>query len=290
MSDRSARGTRQARLAWLSAVAVAASSGLAVLLFAEGLLEPLEGQARSLATTIVWALAAFVAAGAGTTAWLLVQRAYAMAFRFAAVTLLVASVVLALLGRASPRSDPLALSSSDRDPMREARLAAGALGIEHPRLGFALPHPDMPFVPAPWVEREAYERGGERYEREHALWAFQSDAGDPARGEVTIMIDLSAGRSLDDDALEALTESALRPLEQLGYRADRGPIVRAARWLRRGASATLEGEGEQGRRVELALAVFRDPDGPRVLRLAVTIVSRAGGFHDYLERLELPGG
>ena len=60
-------------------------------------------------------------------------------------------------------------------------------------------------MPAPWVEREAFERGGERYEDEHALWAFQGDATEGEGGETTIMIDLSPGESLDDDALEVLT-------------------------------------------------------------------------------------
>jgi hypothetical protein len=278
---------RRARLDLVLATSFAVTSGVATLLAGQGLTEPMIGAAREAAVPSVWALAGFVACGAGASVWLFRKRANATALRFALVTAAVSSVALVMLARMAPPRVESVLTSSDRVPMREARLADGALGIEHLRLGFRLPHPDMPFMPAPWIEAQAFEQGGESYENEHALWAFQGDATEGEGGETTIMIDLSPGETIDDDALEALTVSALAPLERAGHDTERGPITRTERCVRRDASATLTGEGEGGH-VDLALAIFRDPQGPRVLRLAVTVVSQEGGWGDYLEQLELP--
>jgi hypothetical protein len=278
---------RRGRLDLLLAASSGLTAGLATLLGAQSLTEPLVGPAREAAVASAWALAAFVACGAGATVWLHRKRATAMALRFALVTAAVFSLALVALARMAPPRVHAVLTSSDRVPMREARLADGALGIEHLRLGFRLPHPDMPFMPAPWIEEQAYERGGDTYRDEHALWAFQGDALEGEGGETAIMIDLSPAEQLDEDTLEALTVSALAPLERDGHHTERGAIVRAARCLRRPATATLTGEGEGGH-VDMVLAVFRDPEGPRVLRLAVTVVSQEGGWDDYLTHLELP--
>lgn len=277
----------RARLDLVLAVSFAATAGVATLLAGQGLTEPLEGAAREAAVPSVWALVGFVTCGAGATVWLARKRATSMALRFGLVTALVSSVALVMLARMAPPRGRAVLTSSDRVPMREARLADGSLGIEHLRLGFRLPHPDMPFMPSPWVENDAFERGGDRYRDEHALWAFQGDATEGEGGETTIMLDLSPAEHLDEETLEGLTVSALAPLERAGHATERGPITRTERCLRRAASATLTGEAEGGH-VDLALAVFRDPEGPRVLRLAVTIVSQEGGWGDYLARLELP--
>lgn len=278
---------RAGRFDLLFAVSFAMTAAVATLLAGQGLTEALEGAAREMARPTVWALAGFVACGAGATVWLSRKGARPMALRFSLVTAAVSAVVLVLLARMAPARPALVLTASDRVPMREARLEDDSLGVEHLRLGFRLPHPDMPFMPAPWVERMAYERGGERYREEHALWAFQGDASEGEGGETTIMLDLSAASALDDDALEALTVSALAPLDREGHTTEAGPITRSERCLRRAASASL---GSSGGHVDLVLAVFRDPEGPRVLRLAVTIVSEAGGWADYLTRLELPCG
>ena len=278
---------RRARLDVVLSVSFALTAGVATLLAGQGLTESIVGPARDAAVPSVWALAAFVTCGAGATIWLFRKNAHPTALRFALVTATVSSIMLVLLARLAPPRVNAVLTSSDRVPMREARLADGSLGIEHLRLGFRLPHPDMPFMPAPWIERQAFERGGESYESEHALWAFQGDATEGEGGETTIMIDLSPGDAIDDDALEALTVSALAPLERAGHATERGAITRTERCVRRDATAALSGEGEGGH-VDLALAIFRDPEGPRVLRLAVTVVSEEGGWSSYLDRLELP--
>lgn len=278
---------RRGGLDLVLATSFAITSGIATLLAGQGLTEPLVGAARDAAVPSVWALAGFVACGSGASVWLFRKGALPTALRFALVTAAVSSIALVLLARMAPPRVTAVLTSSDRVPMREARLADGSLGIEHLRLGFRLPHPDMPFMPAPWIEAQAYEQGGESYEDEHALWAFQGDATEGEGGETTIMMDLSPGDAIDDDALELLTISALAPLERAGHSTQRGEITRSTRCARRDATATLTGEGEGGH-VDLALAIFRDPEGPRVLRLAVTVVSQEGGWGDYLERLELP--
>jgi hypothetical protein len=279
--------SRRAPLDLVLATSFALTAGVATLLAGQGLTEPLEGAARDAAGPSVWALAGFVACGSGAAVWLFRKGATPMAVRFALVTAAVSAIMLVLLARMAPPPVRGVLTASDRVPMREARLADGSLGIEHLRLGFRLPHPDMPFMPAPWVEAEAFEQGGDRYRDEHALWAFQGDALEGEGGETTIMLDLSPGEALDEDTLEGLTVSALAPLERAGHATEHGPITRGVRCLRRAASATLTGEGEGGH-VDLALAVFRAPDGPRVLRLAVTVVSQEGGWSAYLSRLELP--
>jgi hypothetical protein len=279
----------RARLDLLLASTLALTASLAMLLAGQALIEPLQGAAREAAVPSVWALAGFVGCGSGASVWLFRKRASPTALRFALVTAAVSAIVLVLLARMVPPRVSAVITSSDRMPMREARLADGGLGIEHPRLGFRLPHPDMPFLPSPWVERDAYEAGGEQYRDRHALWAFQGDATEGEGGETTIMIDLSPGERLDEDALEALTVSALAPLERAGHTTSRGAVVRAGTCLRRTAHAELAGEATGGR-VALALAVFRDPEGPRVLRLAVTVVSQQGDWGPWLDRLELPCG
>lgn len=277
------------RLDLFLAVTFALTAGLATLIAGQALTEPLEGAARDAAVPSAWALAAFVACGAGASVWLFRKRATPMALRFSLVTAVISAVVLSLFARWAPPRAPAVLTASDRVPMREGRLSDGTLGIEHARLRFRLPHPDMPFLPAPWVEQQAYESGGERYRDEHALFAFQGDATEGEGGETTIMLDLSPAEHVDGDTLEALTVSALAPLERAGHETTRGGIDRSERCVRRAASATLTGEAEGGH-VELVLAVFRDPEGPRVLRLAVTVVSQEGGWGPYLQRLELPCG
>jgi hypothetical protein len=277
------------RLDLLLASAFALTAGLATLVAGQGLTEPLVGPARDAAVPSAWALAGFVACGAGASVWLFRKGATPTALRFALVTAAVSSIVLVLLARMAPPRVVAVLTSSDRMPLREARLADGALGIEHARLGFRLPHPDMPFLPAPWVEEQAFASGGDAYREHHALWAFQGDATEGEGGETTIMLDLSPGARVDEDALEELTVSALAPLERAGHRTTRAAIERDGHCLRRHASAELTGEGEGGR-VALLLAVFRDPQGPRVLRLAITVVSQEGDWRDYLARLELSCG
>jgi hypothetical protein len=277
--------SRRQPLDLVLAASFALAAGVAMLLAGQGLTAPLDGAARDAAVPSVWALAGFVTCGSGAAVWLFRKGATPTALRFALVTAAVSAVVLVLLARLAPPPVRGVLTASDRVPMREARLADGSLGIEHLRLGFRLPHPDMPFMPAPWVEAAAFEQGGDRYREEHALWAFQGDALEGEGGETMIMLDLSPGEALDEDTLEALTVSALAPLERAGHATEQGEITRGARCLRRAAAATLTGEGGH---VELALAVFRAPDGPRILRLAVTVVSQEGGWSDYLSRLELP--
>lgn len=301
MSDPPTREARRARLAWLSSIVVGASLAVASLVVSDSLIASADEAARATLVPTIGALALFVGVGSGTSVWLVLRGAHGTAYRFAAATLVASSVVLVLVARtAKPRPERV-LTASDREPLREARLASGEMGVEHPRLGFRLPHPDRPFLPAPWLEQSAYERGGEAYEREHALFAFQSTvreggeasgASEPSEASedfVTLMIDLSEASGLDDEALEGLTESAVGSFERAGQRVTRGPIVREGRCLHRAASGAFE-EGDEAGRAELALAIFRDPEGPRVLRLAVTIVSREGGFASYLERLELPCG
>ncbi len=275
------------RLDLLLATTFAATAGIATLLAGQGLTEEIVGPAREAAEPTVWALAAFVACGSGAAVWLFRKRATPMALRFALVTTVVSAIVLVFLARMVPPRPEGVITSSDRVPMREARLADGSLGIEHLRLGFRLPHPDMPFMPSPWVEEDAYAAGGESYRDQHALWGFQGDATEGEGGETTIMLDLSPGRHVDDDALEALTVSALAPLERGGHHTSRGPITRDGTCVTRHARADLTGEAEGGH-VDALLAVFRDPQGPRVLRLAITIVSQEGGWSDYLDRVELP--
>ena len=283
--SRGASGPRRARLDLVLAASFALTAGLATSLAGQALTEGLAGPAREAAGPSVWALSGVVACGSGAAVWLFRKRATPMGVRFALVTSAVAALVLVLLARMAPPRGRSVLTASDRVPMREARLRNGSLGIEHLRLGFRLPHPDMPFLPAPWVEADAFEQGGEGYRDLHALWAFQGDALEGEGGETTLMLDLSPGDALDEPALDALTLSALAPLERAGHATERGEPTRGARCLRRSAHATLTGGSGH---VDLALAVFRDPEGPRVLRLAVTVVSESGGWSAYLSRLELP--
>lgn len=274
-------------------LAAGLTCGLACLVVASGLLEgfdlvDVDHPARRAAEQSSYALAAFVALGSGAATWLVHQRAVAMALRFALLTALVASVALVLLSRLAPDRPSDVLTSSDRTPLREGRLHDGSLGIEHLRLGFRLPHPDMPFIPAPWIEREAFDAGGESYREHHALWAFQGDATEGEGGETTLMVDLAPSPTLDEASLATLTESAVGPLERSGHHVTLEPITQPGpRCLRRLAHGTLTGESEGGH-VDLLLAVFRDPDAPRALRFAVTVVSQEGGWGDYLARVELP--
>lgn len=269
------------------ALAFGGTIAITVLILGSGFLEGVPEPLHTRAELSLWALTAFVLCGAGASAWLIGRGARAVAMRFGVFTLVVALGVLFLFSKMAPTRVEGVLTASDRDPLREGRLHDGSEGIEHAHLQFRLPHPDMPFLPAPYIEEEAFAQGGEAYRAHHALFAFQGDASEGEGGETTIMVDLSPGTATDEEALDALTESALAPLRRSGHSVSQTTATVMSTCARRIAHGELTGEGEGGH-VDLLLAVFRDPIAPRTMRLAITIVSEAGGWEGYLERVELP--
>ena len=269
------------------ALAFGGTIAVAVLFVGSGFLDGAREPLATRAMLSLWALTAFVLCGAGGAAWLVARGARVVALRFGALTLVVTLGVLFLFSKMAPAHAEGVLTASDRDPLREGRLHDGAEGIEHAHLQFRLPHPDMPFLPAPFIEEEAFAQGGEAYRAHHALFAFQGDASEGEGGETTIMVDLSPGTGTDEEALDALTESALSPLRRGGHGVSQTTATVMSTCARRIAHGELSGEGEGGH-VDLLLAVFQDPIAPRTMRLAVTIVSEAGGWEGYLARVELP--
>ena len=278
---------RQRPLDVVMAVAFGGTIAIAVLILGSGVLEGVPEPLHTRAELSLWALTAFVLCGAGAAAWLIARGARALAMRFAVLTSVVGLGVLFLLSKMAPTHVEGVLTASDRDPMREGRLHDGGEGIEHAHLQFRLPHPDMPFLPAPYIEEEAFAQGGEAYRAHHALFAFQGDASEGEGGETTIMVDLSPGTETDEAALDVLTESALAPLRRSGHEVSQTTATVMSTCARRIAHGELHGEGAGGH-VDLLLAVFRDPIAPRTMRLAITVVSEAGGWEGYLERVELP--
>ena len=278
---------KQRPLDLVMAAAFGGTLAMTVLILGSALIEGVEEPLHTRAELSLWALGAFVLCGSGAAAWLVAHGARVVALRFLALTFVVTAGALFLFSKMTPTRTEGVLTASDRDPLREGRLHDGSAGIEHAHLQFRLPHPDMPFLPAPFIEHEAFAAGGESYREHHALFAFQGDASEGEGGETTIMVDLSPGTTTDEDALDVLTESALAPLRRSGHAVSRGNATVTPTCARRTAHAQLHSEAEGGH-VDMLLAVFRDPIAPRTMRLAVTVVSEAGGWNDYLERVELP--
>lgn len=287
VAPKKAAPRKQRPLDLVLASAFGGTLAITVLILGSALIEGAPEPLHTRAELSLWALSAFVLCGAGAAAWLVARGARVVAMRFLALTLVVTAGVVFLFSKMTPTRAEGVLTASDREPLREGRLHDGAPGIEHAHLQFRLPHPDMPFLPAPFIEHEAFAAGGESYRAHHALFAFQGDASEGEGGETTIMVDLSPGTATDEEALDLLTESALAPLRRSGHAVSQGGATVMPTCARRTAHGALHAEAEGGH-VDMLLAVFRDPIAPRTMRLAITVVSEAGGWDGYLERVELP--
>jgi hypothetical protein len=167
-------------------------------------------------------------------------------------------------GRVPPRPT-LVLSASDRAELREFH-DGDRRGVEHPTLGFRLPHPTIALSPSPEVETETQRLSAPGWNEAHRVWAFETAAHD-----VTVMIDLSRAERTDRASLEALDRAVTGPLAHAGHRIECGAMAGTDGCLREPFTAHLANGG----RVDGAL--FAWTDGARALRLAVTVVSDGRG-------------
>ena len=202
-----------------------------------------------------------------TAATLLIRgtrRRFGMAL-YAAATI-VAVVFLAWASRRVPARPTLVLSASDHAELREYHDASGIRGIEHPVLGFRLPHPTLALEPSTEMRDEMRAAAAPGWAEAHEIWAFEThDHG------VSVVIDLSRAEHAEHASLAFFDRAITGPLEAAGHTVERGDPSGVDGCLREPFTAQLTNGG----RVDGMLFVF--DEGPRSLRLVVTVVSDGTG-------------
>jgi len=164
-----------------------------------------------------------------------------------------------------PARPTLVLSASDRAELREFH-DGDERGIEHPTLGFRLPHPTLALSPSPEIADETLRASAPGWSEAHRIWAFETaDRG------VSVVIDLSRADRADRAALDALDRAVTGPLAASAHVVERGSVTGQDGCLREPFDARLDGGG----RVDGAL--FTWSDGARALRLVVSVVSDGSG-------------
>ena len=179
----------------------------------------------------------------------------------------IASVLfLAWASQRVPARPTLVLSASDREPLREYHDASGMHSIEHPTLGFRLPHPTLALEPSTEIADEMRAAAAPGWTDAHEIWAFETrDHG------VSVMIDLSRADHADHASLAAFDRAITGPLVAAGHTVERGDASGDDGCLREPFTAQLTNGG----RVDGALFVL--DEGARSLRLVLTVVSDGTG-------------
>ena len=185
---------------------------------------------------------------------------------YALATLLAVAFITWASGRVPP-APSLVLSASDRAALREFHDGSQPeRGIEHPALGFRLPHPTLALEPSDEMESEMRASAAPAWVDAHEIWAFEThDHG------VSVVIDLSRSEHADRDSLDALDRAVTGPLSAGGHTVERAEPSGNPGCLRERITARLANGG----RVDGALFTF--DDGARSLRLVVTVVSDGAG-------------
>jgi hypothetical protein len=165
-----------------------------------------------------------------------------------------------------PARPTLVLSASDRGDLREYQDALGVHGIEHPTLGFRLPHPTLALSPSTDIGDEMRAAAAPGWAEAHQIWAFETrDHG------VSVVIDLSRAAHADRAALEAFDRAITGPLATNGNTVEHAELVGDPGCLRQPFTGHLANGGQ----VDGALFVM--DHGTRSLRLVVTVVSDGTG-------------
>ncbi len=187
---------------------------------------------------------------------------------FALLSLLSVGFVGWVSSRIPPRP-VLVLAASDRGELREFHDASEGeerRGIEHPSLGFRLPHPTLALSPSQQIEDEARTVMAPGWAEQHEMWAFET-----ADHGVSVMVDLSRAESADRASLAAFETAVSGPLEAAGHAVTRHPVTGETGCLREPFEARLTNGG----RVDAVLFAF--DEGTRSFRLVVTVVSDGSG-------------
>lgn len=183
---------------------------------------------------------------------------------FSALSLLAVGFVAWVSSRI-PDRPVLVLSASDRAELREFH-EGEERGIEHPTLGFRLPHPTLALSPSQQIEDETRNVMAPGWSDQHEMWAFETaDQG------VSVMIDLSRTEASDRASLVALETAVTGPLEAAGHAVSRHAPTGENGCLREPFEARLDNGG----RVDGAL--FTLVEGTRSFRLVITVVSDGSG-------------
>lgn len=184
---------------------------------------------------------------------------------YGGASLLAVAFLIWASGRVTPRPT-LVLSASDRAELREFHDDDGVRGIEHPTLGFRLPHPTLALEPSEEIEGETRLVAAPNWAEAHEIWAFETrDHG------VSVVIDLSRAEHADRASLDAFDDAVTGPLDRAGHTVTRQAPHGANGCLREDFTAQLSNGGH----VDGVLFTF--DEGARSLRLVVTVVTDGTG-------------
>lgn len=249
------------------AVIVGVTAALLVGLVTESLAAELVSPARDGVRTMGLSLAALVGIGASGATLLVASGRRGAGLALYGGVSLAAVAFFAWLGGRIPARARLVLAASDRAELREFHdEGADVRGIEHPTLGFRLPHPTLALSPSTEIADEMRAAAAPGWADAHQIWAFEtSDHG------VSVMIDLSRAESADRASLDTLARSVTGPLEAAGHSVERDDPSGAPGCMREGMHARLTNGG----RVDGVL--FTLTQGSRDFRLVVTVVSDGSG-------------
>ena len=245
---------------------VGVTAALLVGLASVSLAREIGGSAAPAIETMGVSLAGVVGM-ASALATLLVARRRGVGIALYAISLVIGVGFLVWAGRRVPVAPTLVLSPSDRTPLREFHDETSDLrGIEHPALGFRLPHPTLALEPSAELEEETRRVAAPGWLEAHQIWAFEThDRG------VSIVIDLSRAEHADSAALASFDRAVTGPLEAGGHRVERAAPAGSSGCLRESFHAQLTNGGV----VDGCLFAF--DEGVRSLRLVVTVVSDGAG-------------
>jgi hypothetical protein len=249
------------------AVVVGVTAALLVGLVAESLAAELLQPARDGVRTMGLSLAAIVGIGASGATLLVASGRRGQGLGLYALVSVAAVAFFVWIGGRIPPRARLVLAASDRAELREFHdEAAGLRGIEHPTLGFRLPHPTLALSPSREIADEMRAAAAPGWADAHQIWAFET----PDHG-VSVMIDLSRAEAADAASLEALAHSVTGPLEAAGHRVERDAPTGPPGCMREGMRAALTNGGR------VAGVLFTLAQGSRAFRLVVTVVSDGSG-------------
>lgn len=260
------------------AVVVGVTAALLVGLASVSLASEIGGTSAPAIRTMGISLGGVVGmATAGATLLLLGQRRRQGALLYVLSTIL-SVAFLAWASQRVPSRPTLVLAASDHDELREFHDEAhDARGIEHPTLGFRLPHPTLALEPSTEIVDQTRAIAAPHWGDAHQLWAFEThDRG------VSVVLDLSRAEHADRASLDALDHAVTGPLEAAGHAVHRTDPTGLPGCLRERLTADLSNGG----RVDAVLFTF--DDGARSLRLVVTVVSDGtGDWAGYLDGVSL---
>jgi hypothetical protein len=252
-----------------AALVVGATAGLLLALVTSSLAADVPPRAQGAIASMGLSLSGVVGLGTAAAFWIVTSGRRTAGLALFGVVSVISVVFTLWVSSRIPDRPVLVLAASDRAELREFHdsSSAGDLrGIEHPTLGFRLPHPTLALTPSQQIEDETRTVMGPGWADQHEMWAFET-----ADHGVSVMIDLSRTEAADPESLAAFEASVTGPLEAAGHAVTRHPPTGETGCLR----APFEARLVSGGRVDAVL--FALVEGARSFRLVITVVSDGTG-------------